>query len=133
MARAHQRVVEAVFCLDDVGVGRDSLLGHESGNHAVAAGVARCHRTGHATVVSRQAAGEVGGDAQCHSGLGYIQPEKLCAGGGRPYGTIPARVVQAALHELEVRVERHLALDLQAQDIGSEYILTRSAEMLAKA
>ena len=130
---AYQRVVEAVLRLDDVGVGGDSLLGHERSNHAVAAGVARRHRAGHAAVVCRQAAGKVGGDAQCHSGLGDIQPEQLGAGGSRADGTVPGLVIQAGLHELEVGVERELALDLQSQDVGGEYILARGAQMLAKA
>ncbi len=108
-------------------------LGHERGNHAVAAGVARRHRAGHAAVIRRQAAGKVGGDAQCHSGFLYIQPEELGAGGSRADGTVPGLVVQAGLHELEVGVERQLAFDLQSQDVSSEKILARGAQMLAKA
>ncbi len=108
-------------------------LRHECGDHAVAAGVARCHRTGHATVIGRQTAGKVGGDAQCHSGLGDIQLEELGAGRSRADGTVPGLVIQTGLHQLEVGVERELALDFQSQDVGSEYILARGAEMLAKA
>ena len=111
MACADKRVVETVFRLDDIGVGRDTLLGHERGDHAVAAGVARCHRTGHATVIGRQSAGKVGGDAQCHSGLRYIQLEELGAGRSRADRTVPGLVIQTGLHQLEVGVERELALD----------------------
>ena len=114
------------------GVRRDSLLGHERGNHAVAAGVARRHSAGHAAVIGRQAAGKVGGDAQCHSGLCYIQLEELGAGGSRADGTVPGLVIQAGLHQLEVGVERELAFDFQSQDVRSEYILARGAQMLAK-
>ena len=42
-------------------------------------------------------------------------------------------MIQAALHELEVRVKRYLAFDLQSQDVGRECILARSAQMLPKA
>ncbi len=133
MARANERVVETVLRFDDVGIGRDSFLGHESGDHAVAAGVARCHRAGHAAVVGRKSAGRVSRDAQCHSGLGDVQPQQLGAGGRRADGTVPSLVVQAGLHELEVGVERELAFDLQSQDVSSEYVLARGAEMLAEA
>ena len=59
--------------------------------------------------------------------------EELGAGGRRADGTVPGLVVQAGLHELEVGVERQLALDLQSQDVSSEYILARGAQMLAQA
>src|SRR5262245_24982421 len=132
MVSTYQRVVKAVLSFNDVGVGGDSLLGHERGSPAVAAGVTRRHRADHAAVIGRQAAGEVGADAQRHSGLGDIQPQQLGASGSRPDRTVPSLVVQAGLHKLEVGMEREVALDLQSQDISSEYILARGAQMLAK-
>ncbi len=107
--------------------------GRESGNHAVAAGVARRHSAGHAAVIGRQAAGKVGGDAQRHSSFLYIQPEELGAGRRRTDRTVPSLMIQASLHELEVGVERHLTLDFQPQDVRSQYIRARCAEMLAEA
>src|SRR6266576_6631835 len=93
VARADKRVVKAVFRLDDIGVRRDSLLGHERGNHAVSASVSRRHSTGHTAVIGRQSAGKVFGDAQCQSGLRYIQLEKLGACRSRADGTVPGLVI----------------------------------------
>src|SRR5689334_9430718 len=59
---ADQRVVETVRRFDNVGIRCDSRLRHERGGHAVAAGIARRHRTGHAAVINREAASIIGGD-----------------------------------------------------------------------
>ena len=61
-----------------------------------------------------------------------IQTEELGAGRSGADRTIPGLVVQTGLHELEVGVQRQFALDLQSQDVSSEYIPARGAKMLSK-
>ena len=41
-------------------------------------------------------------------------------------------MIQARLHQLEIGVQRQLAFDLESDDISSEYIFARSAQMLAE-
>ena len=65
--------------------------------------------------------------------LGDIELKQLGAGGSRADGTVPGLVVQTGLHELEVGMQRQLALDFQSHDVGSEEILARGAQMLAEA
>ncbi len=56
-------------------------------------------------------------------GLVGVQAEQLGRGGSRSQGPVPRLVVQAPLHEVEVGVEGHLALDLQAQNVSGKHIL----------
>jgi hypothetical protein len=42
-------------------------------------------------------------------------------------------MVQARLHELEVGVERQLALDFEPDNVRCENLLSRRADMLAEA